>query len=171
MMTNIANSNSSHCHTRKLHLRYLLWKQSQLPEKNRSFVTWSPSSLILRLDEGSSGCGCTTDISSSLSKNLNCAFFRPLSFDSSWRLVRNSILLSWLFWLRWPRMNDMGKTDPHAMINKNTVTTFSLFDVTKIKSKFQSTFISLGKTRNIMYVAKVYSLWHIFNNWFIYDNC
>ena len=42
-------------------------------------------------------------------------------------------------------MNDMGKTDPHAMINKNTVTTFSLFDVTKIKSKFQSTFISLLK--------------------------
>ena len=55
-------------------------------------------------------------------------------------------------------MNDMGKTDPHTMINKNTVIMFSLFDVTKIKSKFQSTFISLGKTRNIMYVAKVYSL-------------
>ena len=63
--------------------------------------------------------------SSSLSENLNITFFRPWSFDSSWRLVRNSILLSWLFWLRLPRISDMEKTDPHATINKNTVIIFS----------------------------------------------
>ena len=42
-------------------------------------------------------------------------------------------------------MNDMEKIDPHAMINKNTVIMFFLFNVTKIKSKFQSTSISLEK--------------------------
>ena len=62
MMTSIAISNSRNFHTRKLHLRYRFWKQSQLAEKNRSFVTWSPSSLILRLDQSASGCGCTADI-------------------------------------------------------------------------------------------------------------
>ena len=137
MMTSIAISNSRNFHTRKLHLRYRFWKQSQLAEKNRSFVTWSPSSLILRLDESASGCGCTADISSSLSENLNITFFRPWSFDSSWRLVRNSILLSWLFWLRSPRMNDMEKTDPHATINKNTVIIFSFIIHSSIQFPFK----------------------------------
>ena len=77
-----------------------------------------------------SGCGYTADIFQQFEQESKQCVLQTLKFWFKLKISENSILLSWLFWLRLPRMNDMEKTDPHydAMINKNMVIMFS-FDI------------------------------------------